>query len=428
MRWNRTRLAVAAVCLTIFAATAAAAQPITIPRFDFSFSNPGARSLGFAGAFAALADDATAAYANPAGLVQLTKPEASIEVRLWNRSPSFWAGGRVEGTPTGQGLDTHDGIVTGRDHSQTIGPSFASIVIPKGRWSFALYGHQLANFRERSTSQGFFFTVFDPEDETTFSGRVSGSKESVSLDVATVGAAAGWRMNDHLSFGLGLVYSDVALKTRSDAYSPDDDSPQAQFGTISFLPQRLFSTSTLSAEGTDVTVNAGALWRMTEQLSAGLFYRQGAKVHGTFEISTGPVIPVQETFRNGAVFKIPDIAGAALAYRSPGGRVTLAGEVDHVGYSGLIKVNDDGGFSSNRDYFNAWEYHVGGEYALLRTTPILALRAGYWVEANGDDQLKRRFDHFTAGLGIAAPAFQIDLAGDLSDEGNRFSASVIYDF
>jgi long-subunit fatty acid transport protein len=104
------RLVTMAVCLAILAAAGAEAQPVTIPRFDFSFSNPGARSLGFAGAFAALADDATAAYANPAGLVQLTRPEVSFEARLWNRSPSFIAGGRAEGEPTGQGIDTRQGI------------------------------------------------------------------------------------------------------------------------------------------------------------------------------------------------------------------------------------------------------------------------------------------------------------------------------
>jgi hypothetical protein len=37
--------------------------------------------MGFGGAFVALADDATAAFANPSGLVQLTKPEVSIDVR-----------------------------------------------------------------------------------------------------------------------------------------------------------------------------------------------------------------------------------------------------------------------------------------------------------------------------------------------------------
>ena len=43
--------------------------------FQLSLSNPGARSLGFGGAFVAIADDATAAWANPAGLVQLARPE-----------------------------------------------------------------------------------------------------------------------------------------------------------------------------------------------------------------------------------------------------------------------------------------------------------------------------------------------------------------
>jgi long-subunit fatty acid transport protein len=59
------------------AATAVRGQqaPVTL---EYSLSNPGARSLGFGGAFAALADDATAAFANPAGLVQLSRPEVEV--------------------------------------------------------------------------------------------------------------------------------------------------------------------------------------------------------------------------------------------------------------------------------------------------------------------------------------------------------------
>ncbi|MBP7828975.1 MAG: hypothetical protein KA248_03565 [Kiritimatiellae bacterium] len=44
-------------------------------------SGSGARALGLAGAFTAVADDATAASWNPAGLIQLERPEASIMVR-----------------------------------------------------------------------------------------------------------------------------------------------------------------------------------------------------------------------------------------------------------------------------------------------------------------------------------------------------------
>src|SRR5437016_2499324 len=48
---------------------------------QFNFGNPGARSLGMGGAFLGLADDASAAEANPAGLTILRKPEITIEAR-----------------------------------------------------------------------------------------------------------------------------------------------------------------------------------------------------------------------------------------------------------------------------------------------------------------------------------------------------------
>lgn len=44
-------------------------------------SGSGARALGVAGAFTALADDATAASWNPAGLIQLERPECSMMIR-----------------------------------------------------------------------------------------------------------------------------------------------------------------------------------------------------------------------------------------------------------------------------------------------------------------------------------------------------------
>ena len=49
---------------------------------QFDFSNPGARSRAMGGAFLGLADDATAALANPAGLTQLAASEISVEGRL----------------------------------------------------------------------------------------------------------------------------------------------------------------------------------------------------------------------------------------------------------------------------------------------------------------------------------------------------------
>jgi len=55
-------------------------------------SGSGARALGLAGAFTALADDATAASWNPAGLIQLERPEASVMLRLSREHNDFSSG------------------------------------------------------------------------------------------------------------------------------------------------------------------------------------------------------------------------------------------------------------------------------------------------------------------------------------------------
>lgn len=434
-RWNRS-LGAAVLLAAVLSTAGAAAQPLTIPRFNFNFSNPGARSLGFAGAFAALADDATAAFANPAGLVQLTRPEVSLEIRRWSRSPSFIAGGRTDGEPTGIGLDTAPGLLRGRDSSRTVGPSFAAVVLPKGRWCFGLYGHRLARFEISTESQGFFFA--DPETPTG-TGRFPASRESVDLEVVTAGFAAALRVNDRLSLGLGIVHSDLSLTTTSDLYLPDDNTPDSLFGEISFRPDRQLSTSRLAIDGGDWTLNGGLLWSATDRLSAGLFYRQGARATGTdrFEFSFLPfdpplplppeLSPLVSVVR--AELHVPDVGGGGLAYRSAGGGLTVAGEVDRVGYAGLVQLRDSEDTEvDNRPYLDAWEYHLGAEYALLRRQPILAFRAGAWVEDNGADQFDDRFTHLAVGLGLAGERFQVDLAADFSAEIDTASVSFIYSF
>lgn len=80
-RPSSVALVLLAVALLAPISTSGQEPPQPVVNLQFNFSDPGARSLGFGGAFIGLADDATAAFANPAGLVQLGKPEVSIEVR-----------------------------------------------------------------------------------------------------------------------------------------------------------------------------------------------------------------------------------------------------------------------------------------------------------------------------------------------------------
>src|SRR5688572_23077717 len=85
-----------AIILMALLALPAAGQNVDIEALSglqFNFGNPGARSLGMGGAFLGLADDASAAEANPAGLTILRKPEVSVEGRNYLEHRLFTTSG-----------------------------------------------------------------------------------------------------------------------------------------------------------------------------------------------------------------------------------------------------------------------------------------------------------------------------------------------
>src|SRR6202171_5251132 len=90
------RLVLAVAAFLLLFATSLVAQNTDIESLSglqFNFGNPGARSLGMGGAFIGLADDASAAEANPAGLTILRQPEISIEARNFQEEQVFSTSG-----------------------------------------------------------------------------------------------------------------------------------------------------------------------------------------------------------------------------------------------------------------------------------------------------------------------------------------------
>ena len=132
---------------------------------DSVFTNPGARSIGLGGAFAAIADDATAAFANPAGLVQILRPEISVELR-----------GTAARDDTGAPYELANGIS---------GLGFFSFVSPYRSWAFALYSHQLASL------------------DFSFSGPIPVTRE---FSVRSYAGAAALEIDESLSLGAGVSY------------------------------------------------------------------------------------------------------------------------------------------------------------------------------------------------------------------------------
>jgi hypothetical protein len=423
-------------------AAGAAAQEVPVV-LEFSFSNPGARAMGVGGAFAALADDATAAFTNPAGLAQLTRPEVSIEGRLWSYSTPFTLGGRFDGSePSGILLDDTSGLRTAESSQDLAGLSFLSFVYPKEDWSLAFYRHQSARFEFRSRTQGLFERASPPYSDR----RQIDFQSFIDLDLVNYGFSVAYQLSEGLSLGLGISYLDGRFSSQSDIFFPTEESlPEGFFGPHSYNQESLLLTNLLTINDSDWTFNLGFLWHASRQWSVGGFFRRGPEFlleettfSGPFlrDIPEGTVVDTAES-----PIGFPDVFGLGVAFKSEGEALTLLAEWDHVRYSTILDSLDPDEFDSEAAALDDGdEFHAGLEYVFLDWVPLVAIRVGTWLEPDhrfrnvgnplgralfraGDDQW-----HFTAGFGIAFQRFQIDLGFDLSDVIKTASVSTVFSF
>src|SRR2546428_10004454 len=122
----------------------------TFGGFQFNFNNPGARALGMGGAFIGVADDATAAVTNPAGLVILQRPELSGEVKFTRFRNNIKA---FSNSPT----DAPTATVPDKDFADSsTAPAFFSFVDPTHRLIVAVFMRELVNFESYFKTNGVF--------------------------------------------------------------------------------------------------------------------------------------------------------------------------------------------------------------------------------------------------------------------------------
>lgn len=400
----------------------------------FNFSNPGARSLGMGGAFVGLADDATAAYTNPAGLAQLRQPEIAIEGRHTAFSTPYVNGGNLTTQPafSTAGLDIRDA------DSSTNNLSYLSFVLPRERWAFSLYRHEVSNFD----------SYFRLDDALTFDGLALFSTESsIDLKIVNWGAAAAFRASDRVSLGLGISRYDF------DIYS----------NTGRYFPQRPLRVQTALQYGSDNGLgwNLGARFALTQALSLGVSYRHAPRFYYAASVTnlsngTTPLPqPDRQYFSDHIRFDVPDVWGAGLSWR-PSDNLVVNFDVDRVMYSELtdgISTFFDPAAASRLRLDDGTEYHLGAEYTFSSMQHPFSLRGGVWRDprhairfegvppANATDfvSLEELFasqyaggrgaeTHYAIGGGWAFSQFQLDLAADLSDGIDTYSVSGVYRF
>jgi long-subunit fatty acid transport protein len=428
----------------------AAQTSLQIP-LQFDFLNPGAKSLAMGGAFAGLADDATATFANPAGLTQLDRRELSIELRGSRVETRFLERGRLSGTITNAGTDTIQGAVFDTSIGSHVGLGFISgVYVPTRRpdarpriWVLAAYRHELVRVDQTFFSQG----VYQQAPEELTSRRDTPQLGERRVSITAYGASGSY-----------VPYPGVSVGASLTAYAFEIDSTFTRFGTVDFFgpPERGRQTGLSSQRGDGVALapTIGALWTRGA-FRAGGVYRRGASFEFTTQAGTDPA-------RNGE-FRVPHTLaiGASIVrtslHASGGVRhvLTLAGEVTRVTYGRLRRdfVTEQARSSQREESFaidDGTELHGGVQYSkpTLRFRP--RFRVGVWYSPDHSVQftpspssttaLDRMFDerlavalstgegevHYTGGVGLTLSGrLELNAGVDFARTTRVFSTSII---
>ena len=319
---------------------------------------PGARALGIGGAFIGVADDATAAEANPAGLTILSRPEISLHVR------------------------SHD-IAYGDDDDSAIRPSFASYAAPAGPLVWSIYYTSAIDFDTTSTIQFDPEPGFDIGDRFAFGGPVR---------VQRFGVAAAFKPFPLLSIGGAVGATRAEVDTGFNLIGP------TVFDGDEFLVEVDDRT-----EGSDtgLSYNLGLLINPGGRFSAGVVYKREPDLQADnlfqgracFAPCTLAELQ-QEEFIELDAFEVdvpvPDSYGVGIAFRPfPRGLIAL----DYSIQSSETEIFDEDleDFRNTDIEVNTWR--VGGEYLIgIRGGNVfIPIRVGYAREEDQDFEFSGNF-------------------------------------
>ena len=278
---------------------------------QFDFLNPGARSLALGSAFAGLADDATAAFTNPAGLTALSRAEISAEGRFRRVTTPFLNRGRLSGTLTNRGDDTIAGPSYSESTDNSFGAGFLSFVYPARRWAIAAYRHELVKIHDTFQARGGFQDVASPAGTLQF--RELPINADREVDVENYGFAGAFRFNDRFSVGAGVSIYHFALKssfvrydTQGDLFGPPDYSRELT---------QLFH----DGDDVDVAFTGGLQLTIHPKVRLGAVYRQAPAFEFTLaEPVSGTILTgqfrVPANFSTGVLIRPNDVLSIAFDY------------------------------------------------------------------------------------------------------------------
>ncbi len=390
---------------------------ISLPRsLNFATSpspvGSGARAVGKATAFIGVADDATAASHNPAGLIQLVRPEFSIVgsyfIRLENQDVS-----RVDTAVEGQTLDSID-------------LNYLSVAYPfqllRRNVVVSLNVQRLFDLTGDTDVSSAFQTI---EGTQQVRSRQDGGLFTISPAVAVQVTPA---------FSLGIAFNiwpdafgngwtqEVSVRGEGRVVSGNRIVPFTSDGRIE---------EDFDFKGFNVTV--GFLWSINRMFSLGGVFRNPftAKVERQHRSSLtvmlqGSPTPtsVERAFRETLDLDMPMSYGLGLSARLSD-RLTLSLDVSRVHWSDfeletsmqpdIIRV-DNGAPSGKGEAVlggrgdDTTSVRLGAEYLWIRSAIVMPLRAGVFYDPEPGEDGTDHFWGFSLGSGFALKQVLFDMA------------------
>lgn len=373
----------------------------------------GARAMGQGNAFIAVADDATAASWNPAGLAQLERPEISLAVEYLTSRGTISSSGQPE---------TED--VSRMDVADLNYLSIAYPFHPGRNLVLSLNYLKLYRFeREMEFPANLKFPEIGMTVDTLYKVEQSGS-------LAVLAPAIGVDVTDRLSLGLTFnVWNDDV--TGSSAYR----KTAHEAGTLNFYGANAYSS--LREDEFEVrrgySVVLGAIYRLTKQWTFGAVVKPAFTLdldHTTSEGYADTYSPLTYTdAESEAELEMPLIAGAGVAWR-PSDPLTISFDATWTQWSEFNLQENDAERNPLSDRAedvgrceDATTCRLGAEYLLVYPTYVVPLRCGLGYDPGPAIDQVDAFYTASVGTGLQVGRFAFDVGYEVR-WGNGVNSSI----
>ena len=311
-----------------------------LSKLSFNLTNPGGKSLAMGGAFTAIADDTTAALANPAGLGLLSSIEFGISAKGIDETIGLVT---AQSTATGSLTAPWSPVHASQSPftSSSVGVEYAGLVVPVSR-RVVLALSYAENLRFEGEAGGDGYSYIDFRDNRTggvtrrdilYEYREFGA---VELRNRLLALSVGYRLTERIRLGAGLTLNKTTFELNGDAEGPH------RIVNTTYVSAVAVDTRTLLMQVDDFGgTKPGFILGLHADLDArgmatvGASYRSGAKTNGTLVIGGDvPAALAGQTSRP-FTFSVPQDASVGVAVRPVPG-MTIAAEAQWIDYGSIF--------------------------------------------------------------------------------------------